>query len=117
VEVWSKWEIKMEKTDWFVTVLPDGSEWGIPLSLIAENKAQYYAQVDNMSFEEALEETYKVFEEFEYEIEDWATNNMNWSDVQSQAVLLRAANAEIDFQEAWVNGEHFLTDAPEVIRG
>lgn len=106
----------MKKTDLYVTVMPDGSEWGVPVSVIAENKAQYYAKVDNLSFQESLDETYKVFEDFEDEIGDWAQNNMDWEEVRAHAVLLRAA-PDIDYQEGWTNGEHFITETPEVVRG
>ena len=104
----------MLKTDLYVTVMPDGSEWGVPLSVIAENKARYYMSIDEVSFEESLEETYKVFEEFESEIADWASNNMDWSEVSAFAILLRAGST--DFDEGWTNGEHFLTAPPEGVQ-
>jgi hypothetical protein len=39
----------------------------------------------------------------DYEIEDWAANNMNWVDVQ--AIAVKVSIKEVNFQEGWVNGE------------
>lgn len=44
-----------------------------------------------------------LFEQDHYEVEDWAANNMNWSDVESQAKKLQDAPAP-DFQDGWMNG-------------
>jgi len=88
--------------------MPDGSKWDIPAKPIAEERARYYAKSDtgkesgpefdkvfNELVEDALEDTYEII--------DWASNNMNWSDVKD--VAKKVSDMEIDFQEGWVNGE------------
>ncbi|MEW6560392.1 MAG: hypothetical protein AB1412_09370 [Pseudomonadota bacterium] len=50
-----------------------------------------------------VEDTMPLFEQDHYEVEDWAANNMNWSDVESQAKKLQDAPAP-DFQDGWMNG-------------
>lgn len=86
--------------------MPDGSKWGVPVDIIARNRAEFYADRDfDGDVERSLaEDTVPIFEEDEYAIEDWAANNMNWSDVEAHAVKLTEA-PQPDFQEAWVNGD------------
>lgn len=81
--------------------MTDGSKWDVPALLIAEDRAKYYAKVDP-------DTTYK--EEFEFtmsddfQLIDWAANNMDWDDVEKFAVKV-ADPPKPDFQESWINGE------------
>ena len=85
--------------------MPDGSKWGVPVEVIARSRAAHYAHEFGGDVERSMaEDTMPLFESDDYEIEDWAANNMNWSDVEAQAKKLQDAPAP-DFQEAWVNGE------------
>jgi len=89
--------------------MPDGSKWGVPVDLIARNRATYYADEFDGDVERSLaEDTMLLFESDDYAIEDWAANNMNWSDVQALAKKLE--DAETDFQDGWVNGEKEVVD-------
>jgi len=93
--------------------MPDGSKWGVPVELIARNRAAYYAHEFGMDVELSMaNDTIPLFESDDYEVEDWAANNMNWSDVEAQAKKLQDANAP-DFQEAWVNGEKAVIEVAE----
>ncbi len=83
--------------------MPDGSVWAVPVKIIAENRAKYYAKHDGISFEESLKDTEECFEEDNYQIEDWAANNMDWKDVRDFAKQIDRAE-RVDFQEGWVNG-------------
>lgn len=91
--------------------MPDGSRWDVPAQIIAEHRARYYAKHD--SGEESGEEYGRVYrDELAYaldsddELQDWAANNMNWSDVSAQATRVQEAPAkEPDYEEGWVNGE------------
>lgn len=102
----------MEK--WMSVEMPDGSKWAVPVSVIANNRADYYAKNDEDfkgDFERSLnEDTLPLFED-EYEIHDWAANNMNWEDVSDQAIELDVED-EVDYQEGWVNGEKEIIDDP-----
>ena len=89
----------------------DGSVWGVPVSVIAVNRAQNYKDEFGGDVERSLkEDTSVLFAEDNYEIKDWAANNMNWDEVAPHAVKLSDAPplTEDDFQEAWVNGEKEL---------
>ncbi len=76
--------------------------------LIARNRATHYAKEFDGDVERSLaEDTIPLFESDDYEIKDWAANNMNWSDVKREAKKLKDAMPLLpsDFHEAWVNGE------------
>lgn len=87
--------------------MPDGSKWDIPVSVIALDRAKYYAREEfDGDVERSLaEDTMPLFDSDDYEIEDWAANNMNWSDVEAFATKVNDPTEEIDYQEGWVNGE------------
>lgn len=83
--------------------MPDYSKWDVPVSVIAQNRAECYANEFDGDVQKSLDEdTMPLFDADHYEIEDWAANNMNWSDVERVATM--AVQPEIDFQEGWVNG-------------
>lgn len=84
--------------------MPDGSKWGVPVEIIARDRAKYYAHEFDGDIERSMaEDTIPLFDGDDYTVEDWASNNMNWSEVQSQAVKIQ--DPEIDYQEGWINGE------------
>ena len=78
--------------------MPDGSVWAVPALVIAQNRARYYAKDNEAEF--AKEVAYCMGDD--YEIEDWAANNMDWSDVAN--VALRVKQPETDYEEGWANG-------------
>jgi len=86
--------------------MPDGSKWKVHVRIIAEHRARYYANKEHVTLEQSLKfDTLPLFEEDEYEIEDWASNNMDWRDVEKYAVRVRAKDlSDEDLQEGWVNG-------------
>jgi len=87
--------------------MPDGSRWDVPIEVIARSRAENYAREFGGDVERSLaEDTLPLFAEHPYEIIDWATGNMNWSDVA--AVATRAPDAprpRFDWEDGWMNGE------------
>ena len=88
-----------------IVSMPDGSQWAVPVEAIARNRAEYYAarKFDGDVERSLNEDTLPLFEGDSYEIEDWATNNMNWSDVADQAECWQ--QPQRNYQEGWLNGE------------
>lgn len=85
--------------------MPDGSKWDVPAILVAKNRAEHYKGEFDGSLEKSLaEDTIPLFEEDDYEIEDWAVNNMDWSDVSSEAFLVEDPEVA-DFEDGWSNGD------------
>ena len=91
----------------YIVTMPDGSRWSIPVEVIAKDRAlHYYLTQEFESTERSLEEdTWPLFEEDSYEVQDWARNNMNWEDVEEFAILIKDEKEPVDFQEGWVNGD------------
>ena len=91
--------------------MPDGSKWGVPVEMIARSRATHYASEFGGDVEASLaEDTLPLFESEDYEIEDWAKNNMNWSDFDGHQVKTSDA-PPLDFQEAWMSGATGYVDA------
>ena len=91
--------------------MPDGSVWGVPVMEIAKSRAAEYAAEFGGSIDRSLaEDTLPLFAADDFEIRDWAANNMNWSEVKHAAVQVRPPKplTDGDFQEAWINGDKFL---------
>jgi hypothetical protein len=81
--------------------MEDGSKWDVPVQVIADSRDEHYAsdKEDTVGF-------IRSGQLAEYEIRDWAGNNMNWSDVKEYAELAPCrADWSLDFQEGWCNGE------------
>jgi len=95
--------------------MPDCSQYDVPAKLIAMNRAEYYANKVKDSKSERncrLIEEYEFTMSDEYELQDWAANNMCWEDVKDKAIKI-TDNKEIDFQEGWVNGEKEIIEKEE----
>lgn len=92
--------------------MPDTSVWAVPVEIIATNRAEYYAKEYGGDVARSLaEDTIPLFNSDYFEIEDWAANNMNWSDVQHAARCVEPG--EVDFDEGWANGDKSVVDADE----
>lgn len=68
--------------------LADGEEWAIPLRVVAEDRAKYYAEKDK---ETTFEEEFKFCMEDSYEGIDWFQNNMSCKDFKEHFVLIKEA--------------------------
>jgi hypothetical protein len=92
----------------------DGSWWGVPVELIARHRASHYASEFGGDVERSLREgTLPLFEIDSYEIEDWAANQMDWSDFDGHQVKIHEAPPP-DFRAAWMNGDKkVVTLGPE----
>ena len=89
--------------------MPNGSEWVVPVKIIARNRAAHYAHEYDGDIEKSLsDDTMPLFESNDDEVEDWAANNMNWVDVKEHAKLLESS--EYDLQDGWVNGDKSVID-------
>lgn len=91
-------------------VMADGTKWGVPVEIIALNRATHYAhEFDGDVARSLAEDTMPLFDSDDFEIEDWAVNNMNWSDFNGHQVKLQDAVA-IDFENDWLYGAKEIED-------
>lgn len=95
----------------------DGSKWNIPVDVIARDHAAYYAPIDfDGDVERSLRDgTLPLFAEDEFEVREWASNNMNWSDVKAHAVLVSGPEP-VNMEDSWMEGEKRVVDAPDAPR-
>lgn len=90
--------------------MPNNDVYGVPVDVIARNRAAFYAYEFDGDVERSLrEDTLPLFEGDAYEVTDWAKNNMNWSDVKHAAFKIESWH--IDFQRGWTHGDVAVRDA------
>lgn len=96
------------KHKYLTMALENGEVWGVPVEMIARNRATHYAHEFGDDIERSMaEDTIPLFNSSDYDIVDWAVNNMNWSDFTGHQVKLRDGNQR-DFQSAWMECEKGL---------
>jgi hypothetical protein len=96
---------KPPRQKWLKVTMPDGTHWNVSVELVAHNRALYYAKSEEITYLLALHETKELFKN-NWEVIDWATNNMDWDDVRLTAWKSHEPADEIGYQEGWVNGDH-----------
>lgn len=92
----------------------DGSIYEVPTSIIAQDRAEYYFENNKDEFatiEDAMTDTTELFASDEYEITDWAQNNMNWAEVVPHARMIGYEPPAKD----WANADITMHDASAVI--
>ena len=98
-------------TKYLQVEMPNGERWLVPLHIIADDRAKYFAKKDP---DTTYEEEYEYALSEEYEIFDWAANNMNWKEVKEYAKEGgRDQLTERGYQEGWCNGEKEIVELEE----
>jgi hypothetical protein len=96
------------KTEIHLT-LPDGSVLAIDGHVVAHDRATYYSSRD-------ADTTYTDEYEFtitdDYELEDWAVNQMNWDDVKGTSRLVSPA-PPADWDIIWRTCEKRVVRVPD----
>ena len=92
---------------YLVVEMSDGTQWAIPAMVIVKDRAEYYAKEDVKWGCGEYDEIYKeeIIEAMsdEYEITDWAANNMDWEDVWRHAIRLKTSPPEVNYHKEWTN--------------
>lgn len=91
--------------------MPDFSVRRVPVQVIADAYTDYYAERDGQDREKVKAQTERLFTTHEFEIEDWAANNMDWDEIEPHAV--RVSAGEVDYQAGWESGKKCVTDDEE----
>ena len=102
-------------TQYLKVEMPDGSCWGVPVAVIARNRAECYKDEFGGDVERSLTEDTMLLFMDEYEILDWASNNMNWDEVEQYAIKLsdRPAMTARSWQKGWVDGDREIVEVDE----
>jgi hypothetical protein len=91
--------------------------WEVPVSVIAKDREQYYRDlhlisknekndVDLPENKDLLAENFE--NEDDYEIIDWASNNMDWTSVEDYATEVQSIKA--DHNQEWANAEKYCIE-------
>jgi hypothetical protein len=82
----------------------NGDLFVVPGRIIAENRANYYANLDgyDLNSNEWEAEVITALND-ELEIEDWAANEMNWSELEPYAVQIDTG--EFDYDDEWSDAD------------
>lgn len=88
------------KQKYLRVTMPNGRKWDVPALLIAQHRAIAIVETD---METSFDAEVKFALNNEYEIQDWAANNMDWKDVEFRAQIA-SEDIGVDYQEGWVNG-------------
>lgn len=88
-----------------IVTMPDGSEWAIPVAVIALHRATYFAKSgDFVDLTSSLElDTLPLFRTHAHAVIAWAGGKMRWSDVQASAYLLNPPPRP-DYEKGWIHG-------------
>lgn len=85
-----------------------GHVYEVPASVIADDRTSYYAmQEPERTREQHSFETRELFKS-DFNLFDWAKNNMNWSDLKKYARMVEFKAP--DLQAAWDDAELVSTD-------
>ena len=86
----------------------NGEMYDIPIDVIAENRATYYAskELDKTHQGEVFTEEMKLALEDTDEITDWAFNNMDWKDVIHVAKHVEKDRKVPNYNKEWTNVKH-----------
>lgn len=89
--------------------MPDDTLWDVPAKAIADSRAKYYAKNDAVregaNYQTVYDEELAYTLDSDDELIDWASNNMNWSDISINATKAPCKPKQADYQEGWVNGD------------
>ena len=96
----------------------DGRSYWIPARFIAEHRAKYYAGLDSVQdgadFQEVFETEVELALGDSFELQDWARNNMNWSDVpRAKRTRMSDIESRADLNGEWANAYMWVEYAPK----
>ena len=92
---------------YLVVEMSDKTQWAIPAILIAEHRARHYAALEGEGVYPA-EIAYAMSDD--YEIKDWAANNMNWEDVCHEAIKLEVKLPKANYHKDWINAPKHIKE-------
>lgn len=75
----------------YLTITENGYVYAVPAEVIAKDRANWYKDEEDNSFEEE----FKYTMENNFEISEWFSNNMNWEDVEQYATLIETPGHEV----------------------
>lgn len=93
----------------------NSDEFDIPFDIIARNRAEYYANLDNQDnpsvrdvpeeLEKEIQEEFNLVINDERKIADWLFNSMDWKDIEEQVLKVPNSylNSDVNYEASWCN--------------
>lgn len=96
-------------TKYLKVTTSDGSMWTIPVIVVALHRADYMKKYyDENIINSMMMDTIPLFDSDHKEIFDWASNNMNWSNVSYYAK--RVGFKTEDYEKSWTSSKKEIVD-------
>jgi hypothetical protein len=80
-----------------IKITDEGFAWLVPLSVVAEHRAKYYADGDETAFKDEVDHVMN----FPAEGVEWFLGNMDFSDVRDHAKLVEKPEKTAPNSETW----------------
>lgn len=108
-------DISQVQNAYVLVTWQDGrTRYAVPVSVIARDRAENYKDEFGDDVERSLaEDTYPLFAESEYDITDWACNNMNWEDFGDSPIRLPDIVSDSTAADEWGEAEKDLISVEE----
>lgn len=78
----------------------NGERWHVPAQLVADDRDENYKDEKEDTLGYIAEGSLKA-----YELTDWMSNNMNWSDLREYATKLPQKPTVFDYEADWCNAD------------
>lgn len=76
----------------------NGEKYHVPLQVICDSRDEHYADEQEDTFDFVTTGGLS-----EYDIEDWASNNMDWSELSPYAKKVDVPQRAYDYEEGWAS--------------
>ena len=100
-----------------VVTMPDNSRWAISTKFIAKHRVRYYAKRDSEmegnDYDKTFDIEFAYTLEDDYELVDWASNNMYWKDIADVALRLADKPSWCDYGKEWTNVDKVVIEVGE----
>lgn len=86
-----------------IITFDNGEIYEVPVEIVAKSRTNYYAEIDG--FEEGSEDYKREYDysiSDSYELKDWITSNMNWSDLSHVAKRIDSENKKYDYENQFI---------------
>jgi len=95
-----------DEVKYIVIDFPEGERYAVSARFVAEERALYYAKKDHPDDKDKRIDCFLDEREYalnnELELYDWVRNNMNWGDLEDEAIRLEREHTPLS--EQWFNG-------------
>ena len=101
----SQMQLDLLATKRYFITMPDDSVWAVPVMFIAQHRAKFYAEQNEIPITESLEQdTVPLFVNKYYRIGEWARCQMKWFEVRRHATQVVDPTLDADYESGWANG-------------